>query len=129
MNSLPVVVTNFAQDFAKALARGDFKSAYEMQSNKLKSSVTENNLKTSYDEMTSYADDESDDGQGAVAHAIQIPETSVDNTMTEWPNKLKDDLGWVYVSITADNFNEAVSVVVSKENGNFVIREVEWGRP
>ncbi len=47
----------------------------------------------------------------------------------DWPDKRSHDLGWVYVAIEGDDFNEAVSVIVAKSDGRALIREIEWGRP
>lgn len=40
-----------------------------------------------------------------------------------------DDLGWVYVGIQGDDFNEAIAVTVCLVKGSPRIREIEWGRP
>jgi hypothetical protein len=47
---------------------------------------------------------------------------------TIWPGKERDDVAWVYVAISGDSFAEAVSVV-AREDGQELIRSVEWGRP
>jgi hypothetical protein len=49
--------------------------------------------------------------------------------MTSWPGKQPADLGWAFVSIGGDVYSEAVIVVVTSENGEARIREVEFGRP
>jgi hypothetical protein len=66
--------------------------------------------------MTGYAD-------GPITHI------EVMNAMSEWPTKEENDVGWVYVAMAADDFSEAVAVVVAEENGTLLIRSVEWGRP
>jgi hypothetical protein len=48
---------------------------------------------------------------------------------TIWPGKKRDDVAWVYVAISGDSFAEALSVVVTREDGQELIRSVEWGRP
>ena len=53
----------------------------------------------------------------------------VGQTMTSWPGKQASDLGWAFVSIGGDVYSEAVIVVVTSENGEAKIREVEFGRP
>lgn len=50
-------------------------------------------------------------------------------TMTSWPAKQPSDVGWAYVSIGGEVYSEAVIVVVTSENGEVRIREVEFGRP
>ena len=49
--------------------------------------------------------------------------------MREWPTRQDPDIGWAYVAICGEGFNEAVSVIVSEEGGQAVIRNIEWGRP
>jgi hypothetical protein len=49
--------------------------------------------------------------------------------MTSWPSKQPSDIGWAYVSIGGDVYSEAVTVVVTSEQGEAKIREVEFGRP
>ena len=53
----------------------------------------------------------------------------VTHSMSDWPAKKERDRAWVYVSLSGDGFGEAVTVIVAEENGQKVIREVEWGRP
>ena len=50
-------------------------------------------------------------------------------TLESWPDKKQDDVGWVYVSISGDDFGEAVTVVVSADNSGMSISSIEWGRP
>jgi hypothetical protein len=46
-----------------------------------------------------------------------------------WPGKQPGDLGWAYVSIEGDDFNEAVFVLVCDVEGVPKIKEIRWGRP
>ena len=39
------------------------------------------------------------------------------------------ELGVAYTAINGEDFCEAVTVVVSREKGRNVIREIIWGRP
>ena len=50
-------------------------------------------------------------------------------TMEDWPGKQTGDVGWAYVPICGENFVEAVTVIVTNEEGLLRIRSVEWGRP
>jgi len=38
-------------------------------------------------------------------------------------------MGFAYVAISGEDYNEAVSVVVAQERARMVIRDLEWGRP
>ncbi len=50
-------------------------------------------------------------------------------TLETWPDQQPGDLGWAYVSIEGDDFNEAVYVLVSDVEGVPMIKEIQWGRP
>ena len=47
---------------------------------------------------------------------------------TNWPQLQRDDLAGVYVSIDSQDA-QAVTVTVTRQNGELLIREIEWGRP
>jgi hypothetical protein len=49
--------------------------------------------------------------------------------MESWPGKEPSDVGWVYVGIGGDVYSEAVTVVVTLEDGELKVRTVEYGRP
>ena len=61
---------------------------------------------------------------------FEIPpnELSVDSVDTEMLS-IKADSAWVYVSIIGEGNSEAVTVVVSNEDGRHLIQKLEWGRP
>ena len=60
-----------------------------------------------------------------------IGPVTVVRTMTQWrlPAKQPSDLGWVYVGIGGDAYSEAVTAIITLENGRPKVREVEFGRP
>ena len=60
-----------------------------------------------------------------------IGPVTVVRTMTQWqlPDKQPSDLGRVYVSIGGDVYSEAVIAIITLENGQPKVREVEFGRP
>ena len=49
--------------------------------------------------------------------------------MEDWPDKKKNDIGWIYISIYGPDFCEAVTVIVTDEGGTPKISNLEWGRP
>ena len=53
----------------------------------------------------------------------------VGETMNNWHGKESSDLGWIYVSLGGDVYSEAVTVIITREEGDLKIREVEFGRP
>jgi hypothetical protein len=66
--------------------------------------------------------------EGMISNWQGMPVTDVEtiNVLDEWPDRQVDDMGWAYVSIGGDRFNEAVAVVVTDAG---LIRSIEWGRP
>jgi hypothetical protein len=74
------------------------------------------------------ADDLQQHFEGMISNWQGMPVTDVEtiNVLDEWPDRQADDMGWAYVSIGGDQFNEAVAVVVTAAG---LIRSIEWGRP
>jgi hypothetical protein len=108
-----------AASFAAALAKGNFDRAHASLTPELKQTMTPDCLKDEfYGMFRGYA----------VGEATHI---SYDEgfATTDWPGKLPGDLGFLYVAIHGEDFNEAVTVIVNDLNGTPLIREVIWGRP
>jgi hypothetical protein len=108
-----------AASFATALVEGDFYRAHELLTPELRKSMPPERLKDEfYGMFRCYADGEPTD--------IWYDESFA---MTDWPDKVPGDLGFLYVAIHGEDFNEAVSVTVNDLNGPPLIREIIWGRP
>jgi hypothetical protein len=105
-----------AIEFTRALVGRDYPSAYAMTSQGYR-------LKRSVDQLRSGFEAMIPTDWGAIGPI------EVGQTMTSWPGRQPSDLGWVYVSVGGDVYSEAVTVVVTLENGEAKIREVEFGRP
>jgi hypothetical protein len=105
-----------ANQFAEDLAKGDFEGAHALLTAGAKLRLPPSELQKQYRAMTDY-------GSGPATH-VQVVQD-----FASWPGKQRNDVGWVYVAISGDTFSEAVTVVVSRENGLDAIRSVEWGRP
>lgn len=105
-----------ALNFAKALTKGDFASAYAMTSSDFQRRVPLEEMRAGFEALVPA-------GFGDV--------TSVDvgHTMESWPDKQPSDAGWVYVSIGGDVYSEAVIVVVTTEDESLKVRDVAFGRP
>ncbi len=103
-----------ALQFAQALVARNFVTAQAMLTSELRSLHSAEALQTQFDGMIS-------NWQG-------MPVTDVEtiNVLDEWPDRQAADIGWAYVSIGGDRFNEAVAVVVTDAG---LIRSIEWGRP
>ena len=104
-----------AELFSKALTKGEFDEAHALLTRAAKQALSVSELRKRYKEMTDYG--------GPVIHVEAMQDT------TTWPGKERDDIAWVYVAISGDSFAEAVSVVIAHEDGQELIRSVEWGRP
>lgn len=107
---------DYAVRFATALTDGDFTSAHDMLAPDLKSEYPVDELETRFREMVEYGD-----SPARVDGFAQ--------TMVEWPSKGDKDLGWVYVSISGDDFGEAITVVVTEVASEMAIGSLEFGRP
>jgi hypothetical protein len=112
-------VAQVAVDFAQALVDGDFELANSLLAPETRSIMTPEQLRLDYEGMISFY---ANPGSARVVFDPQF-------TMTSWPDKRPDDVGWVYVSIAGDGFVEAVTVIIADYDGELLIREIEWGRP
>jgi tetratricopeptide (TPR) repeat protein len=115
-NSIEDDAIDFATEFVEKIAAWDFDSAFEMLHDTLKSELTPTRLKKTYREMVKSKD---------------LTSTSImfGAAMDDWPNKADSDLKWCYLSVSNNDDNEAIAVVVSKVQDKMVIRQIEWGRP
>jgi len=110
--------------FAKALVSGEYIAAHRMLARELRDDLQPDDLKSNYEQMTSYFD--------APVNRIEV--SHVDPPWASWPGKEASDVGWAYVSIDsippdAGACLEAICVRVVLESGRHLIAQVEWGRP
>ncbi|WP_343880928.1 hypothetical protein [Rhodanobacter caeni] len=105
-----------ALEFTKSLAAREYQKAYAMTSQEYRKRTTAEQLRTAFENIVP-----TDWGQ--------IGPIDVGQTMSSWPGKRPDDVGWAYVSIGGDVYSEAITVVVASEGGESKIGEVEFGRP
>jgi len=107
----------FAEEFCVLLREGKFKKAHLYLSPSLKETRPIAKLKLEWQQMT------------GKAHSEEIGLT-LEQHMVDWPGRKLDDVGWCYFSVTAAEFSEAVTVVVSRmpDNTNR-ITQLEFGRP
>jgi hypothetical protein len=102
--------------FATALVNGKFDDAYILLSSSLRDKWSLELLHETYAQMVDYFQ--------MVPNWISVDVVDTESLGTEF-----QDGGWVYVSIASDAHVEAVAVIVSSENGKYVIQGIEWGRP
>lgn len=105
-----------ALQFTKLLTKREYSKAYEMTAKEYRIGNSVEQLRTAFETIVPI-----DGGP--------IGPIEVGHTMTTWPGKQPSDIGWVYVSIGGDVYSEAITVVVTSEQGEAKIREVEFGRP
>lgn len=105
-----------ALEFARSLAAREYAKAYAMMSQGYRQTGTVDELRSGFEAIVP-------------PNWGPIGPIEVGQTMTSWPGKQPSDVGWAYVSIGGDLYSEAVIVVVTSENGEARIREVEFGRP
>ena len=105
-----------ALEFARSLAAREYPKAYAMMSQGYRQNRTLDELRVGFEAIVPR-------DWGAIGPI------EVSQTMTSWPAKQPSDVGWAYVSIGGEVYSEAVMVVVTSENGEARIREVEFGRP
>jgi hypothetical protein len=103
-----------ALQFAQSLVARNFADAQAMLTPELRSLHSAAALQTQFEGMIS-------NWQG-----MPVTEVETINVLDEWPDRQANDIGWAYVSIGGDRFNEAVAVVVTDAG---LIRSIEWGRP
>ena len=108
--------SEFATDFARALTAGDYDAAYAMLSPELQRKYRADSLGYEFEEMVSYGE-----SPAKVDGVIE--------TLDDWPDKTADDIGWAYVSVSGDDYAEAVTVIVSATGNGMAISSIEWGRP
>ncbi len=105
-----------ALEFTRSLAAREYPKAYAMTSQEYRKRTTAEQLQTAFETLVP-------------ADWGPMGPIEVAQTMTTWPGKQASDLGWAYVSIGGDVYSEAITVVVTAEQGEARIREVEFGRP
>ena len=102
--------------FAAALAARDYAGAYAMTAREYQGTSSLEELRAAFEAIV--PPDWGTVGPVDVVH-----------TMDDWPDKQPLDVRWVYVSIGGDVYSEAVTVVVTLEDGSPKVRHVEFGRP
>jgi hypothetical protein len=106
----------FALAFGRSLVAERFADAHGMLASSLRSSLSPAELEEKFASMIATGD-----GPPETAEVVAGDD--------DWPAKEPKDIGWVYVAIGGNGFNEAVTLTIAREEGRMVIREIEWGRP
>ncbi len=107
-----------AAQFASLIIDQDYVSAWSMLTHAARSTQSPESIQAAVEAMISYA-------SGPIL-AAQIVESA---TVEAWPGKKPEDLAVVYVALTGAGFSEAVTLTLTREAGNILIRDLTWGRP
>jgi len=102
--------------FTKALAARDYGAAYALTSRAYRDSTSLQALEAAFETIVP--------SDWNTVGPIEVGEA-----MEDWPGREPSDVGWVYVSVGGDVYSEAVTVVVTREEGELRVRAVEFGRP
>ena len=102
--------------FTKALASRDYHAAYALTSKGYRNITTLHDMQAAFEEIVP-------------TDWNTVGPVEVGQTMEVWPGRESSDAGWAYVSVGGDVYSEAVTLVVTLEDGDLRIRTVEFGRP
>lgn len=108
--------TQVALAFTKALAARDYDAAHALTSRAYRDATSPKAMADAFEAIVPT------DWQ-----SVGPIEAGV--TMDDWPGREPPDAGWAYVSVGGDGYSEAVTVVVTREEGELRVRTVEFGRP
>lgn len=107
---------NTGKRFAESLINGKYDEAQSLLSKELQREYSISRIENQYKQMISYGH-----GKAEIQPEIMFNDN--------WPARRSQDIGWVYIPIAGSDYVEAVTVVVSDENGTPKISSIEWGRP
>jgi hypothetical protein len=107
-----------AERFGALVAEGNYGEAHGYLTQAAGRENPPEVLKRDFEEMISYWQ-----GDG------EILEVTSDLILEDWPDKQAQDLGVVYTAFIGAGDCEAVTVVLTQEDGAVRIRSLEWGRP
>lgn len=102
-----------AQQFVERLLEQDYAGACKLLHPDL-SKLTAKNLKKNFKQL--FVDESSPQS------------ANVSDSWEDWPDKRAGDIATCYVSIDSENA-EAITVIVTRDGNDLLIRAIEWGRP
>jgi hypothetical protein len=104
--------------FGEFLAKNAFRDAWVLLTPEAQRLYPPEEMKRQIEEMTAYA-------PGPILEVTLPPE----GILEQWPDKRAGDMGRVYVALTGEGFNEAVTVLLTVYENVVKIGELDWGRP
>ena len=112
------VAIRLAEQFGRHIADADYDAAHSLLTKTARQKYTVESFKQSFEQMTAYE-----------PGPIQRVQVDPEFVLEDWPAKMADDIASVYVGLLGEEYVEAVTLVVSREDGDVRVRDVEWGRP
>lgn len=112
------VAISIAEQFGRHIADADYTAAHRLLTKAAQQKYTPEGFKQSFEEMTSY--------EPGPIHRVGVDPQFV---LEDWPAKVAGDIASVYVGLFGEEYVEAVTLVVSREDAEVRVRDIEWGRP
>ena len=105
----------FSLQFAENLANRKYSEAYQMTTGGYQNRISLDKFRQEFE---------------AIIHLDwgDIKPIEISGTMKRWPRKKSSDVVWVYISLGGEDHSEAVTIIITLENKNLKIRQVEFGR-
>ena len=107
-----------SEQFGHYIAAADYAAAHALLTNNAQDKYTPEGFRRSFEKMTAYE-------RGPIKTVLVDPEFALE----DWPAKQPEDVASVYVGLLGEEYVEAVSLILAREDGDIRIREIEWGRP
>jgi hypothetical protein len=111
-------IIEIAEQFGQLIVKADYPAAHLLLSQEAQKINSPETLKIAVEQMIAYA-----------LTPIQDIQVMSDFILKDWPTKQEKDVAIVYISLTGEEFCEAVTVTLAQEADNLRIRYLEWGRP
>jgi hypothetical protein len=112
------VAIRVAEQFARHIADADYNAAHSLLTKAAQQKYSPDSFKQSFQEMTAY--------EPGPIHRVEV---DLEFALEDWPARMAGDIASVYVGLFGEEYVEAVTLVVSREDGDIRVRDVEWGRP
>ena len=107
-----------SEQFGRRIAAADYVGAHALLTKGAQQAYTPKGFQRSFAEMTDYE-----------PGAIKIVEIDAQFVLEDWQAKRPEDVACVYVVLLGEEYVEAVTLTLAREDGDIRIREIEWGQP
>lgn len=107
-----------SEQFGRYIAAADYVAAHALLTKDAQQKCTPESFRRSFEEMTEYE-----------PGPIKTVEVDPQFALEDWPAKQPEDVASVYVGLLGEEYVEAVTLTLAREEGDIRIREIEWGRP